>query len=204
MQKVTIENYKELSAWYDSQYARNGFWASSEKQMEDQFNLLSRFAGDLQGLALFDIGCGRGDQMRYADRLGFNVVDGCDISSFAIAEANKIKDSKDEIHYALMTYYCEPFESLSLPMESYDVVTSFGSIEHCINLHAAFTNAHKILKKDGIALFYVPNDEWLHDDQPNERALPDEDWRRVINLADFGILHEERSGNCTTFICQKI
>lgn len=148
--------------------------------LEYAFHLL----GDIRGKTVLEDGCGDGSNMVVLSRSGAKVI-GLDISSemLALAKQRMVANQCDGTMLVLGSAHALP-----LPDASVDVV--FGiSILHHLDLEIASREVHRVLKRDGRAIFLEPlrNSSLLTqirqllpkrgDVSPFERPLTNEDIR---------------------------
>lgn len=105
---------------------------------------------------LLEVGCAYGYFLNEASK-SFEVK-GCDISAYAIAEANRRFPHVD-------AFQADIERGLQLPKKSFDVIASFEMLEHCKDLTAIFKEVKRLLKPDGLFIASVPDHEFFtHDD----------------------------------------
>jgi len=92
---------------------------------------------------LLDVGCYTGVFMKVAAEQGWD-VEGVELSSWAAGIARQAGFEK---------VYDKPLEQLSLPGESFDVVTLWDVVEHLSHPVDMLKNVHGLLKPGGIAAF---------------------------------------------------
>ncbi|HHV61683.1 MAG TPA: glycosyltransferase [Firmicutes bacterium] len=109
-----------------------------------RLNLLGLF-GTNRG-KLLDVGCATGKFMTLALRAGWD-VEGIDVSPFAVQVARK-KGLK--VHLGTV-------ESLTLPPESFDVVTAFDVLEHVPDIRSFLEAIYTILKPGGKLILLSPD-----------------------------------------------
>ena len=80
-----------------------------------------------------------------------------------------------------------PMESLADPIGRFDFAISLGSMEHALNIPAAVREMARILKPGGRYLLYVPNEEWVHEDQPLETTATGDEWVELLIGAGLGV-----------------
>jgi 2-polyprenyl-3-methyl-5-hydroxy-6-metoxy-1,4-benzoquinol methylase len=97
--------------------------------------------------SLLDIGCGYGFFLREMKSRGWE-VQGIEISKTGREYATHILD---------IDLYSEPLETLSLPENSFDVVTLFYLIEHILNPLDLMRTVKQILKPRGLVLLRWPH-----------------------------------------------
>jgi len=96
---------------------------------------------------IFDIGCGHGFFLQEMNRRGWQV------SGLEISKTGRrfIKRTMD------LAVFSEPLENLSLPSNTFDVVTLFYVVEHVIDPLLLLTEIRRILKPDGFVLIRWPH-----------------------------------------------
>lgn len=95
---------------------------------------------------LLDVGCATGKFMALAAGKGWD-VEGVDVSLFAVQVA---REKGLKAHLGTI-------DSLSLPPESFDVVTAFDVLEHVRDLRSFLEAIHAVLKPGGRLILLSPN-----------------------------------------------
>ncbi len=109
---------------------------------------------------ILDVGCGTGANLEML--ANFGEAEGVDVSDDAL-EFCRLKNLKATKGLA---------EELPFADESFDVVTALDVVEHLDDDIAGLKEMHRILKKDGRTLIFVPAFMWLwgvQDDISNHR-----------------------------------
>jgi ubiquinone biosynthesis O-methyltransferase len=119
------------------------------------YDWIRKFAGDLRGMRVLDIGCGDGVLTYELARGGADVV-GIDTEEhgLAFAEENlKRENANGNLKYAFKnaSAYDMPFES-----ESFDCVVCTEVIEHVQDPERLVREAHRVLKKGGQVILTTP------------------------------------------------
>jgi 2-polyprenyl-3-methyl-5-hydroxy-6-metoxy-1,4-benzoquinol methylase len=96
---------------------------------------------------LLDVGCGGGELLAEADRLGFDVR-GVDLSPHAAAAANGLV-GRDVV-------VCSALEDAGLPDGSFDVCVCTDVIEHVRDPVGLLNHMHRVLKPGGVLLLVTP------------------------------------------------
>ena len=52
----------------------------------------------------------------------------------------------------------------------------------------------------GKFMFYCPNEEWKHFDQPNERTMTDKEWTKLFAKHELKVTEKQRVNDNTRFI----
>jgi len=123
------------------------------------------FSTTVGKLKMLDVGCFMGYWVLYMRRLGHHAL-GCDIQielmdgmgkkfgGFAYANAEKLEES-----YSM----------------TFDVITMFDSIEHCLDDKAAVESAKGLLNPGGILIIHVPLNELYEDNCKEHMRIYNED-----------------------------
>lgn len=113
------------------------------------------FSGrDTQGLRLLEIGCANSVWLPYfAKEFGFNVY-GIDYSEIGCRQAREILSSVGVNGEIICADFFKPPEKL---LNSFDVVVSFGVIEHFQDTAASISMLARFLKPGGIMINNIPN-----------------------------------------------
>jgi 2-polyprenyl-3-methyl-5-hydroxy-6-metoxy-1,4-benzoquinol methylase len=97
---------------------------------------------------LLDVGCGRGDLLRVAQAVGWEIT-GIELSPLAVQQANALLGNSHVKEGDL--------QSLVLPQGTYSVVTSYHVIEHLLDPVANLVALRQLLQPGGIAFIETPN-----------------------------------------------
>lgn len=186
------KTFDELSTWYDYKYIDMGDgWECPREVALDYLAFMGITQKNEQAL-LLDVGCGAGHFIQTASE--FVDCEGIDISKVAVVMA------KERVpHCEFYVDNIETFNELLL----YDYIVSLGSIEHTLDIPKALEKIYNLLTDDGIAFILVPNEEWLHLDQPNETTHTDIEWRKLFEDADLEVTKFERRGDISLFLLKK-
>ena len=116
---------------------------------------------------LLDLGCGTGDYVKAFWELGFR----------AIGVDRPFDFEKD---------------SLSFASNYFDIVFSKSTLEHIFNTQHILSEVYRVLKKDGIAIFLVPDwaSQWryFYDDSTHIKPFTLKGLKQAFLLADFKIV----------------
>ena len=134
-----------------------------------------------------DVGCGNGSFLNQMKNDTCCQVDGIDISSKAIQTAKE--------HYGINIFQGCITEA-PFPHNSFDVITSWWSLEHVTNPSQVLRKMACLLKNDGYCVIGVPNinsfnaklfkDKWYHLDCPRHLYLYSPDTiTRLLDKAGF-------------------
>lgn len=96
---------------------------------------------------LLDVGCSIGQFLKLSTQFGWE-CEGIELNHDAAEFARN--------EYGLKVYE-EKLEDLKLDKESYDIITLWGVLEHLTDPNNILDSIHKLLKKDGLLLLFVPN-----------------------------------------------
>jgi 2-polyprenyl-3-methyl-5-hydroxy-6-metoxy-1,4-benzoquinol methylase len=159
-----------MAQWYSAKYrCMGGTWETPAEECNKHLD-----DAGIKGGHLLDIGCGGGHFLEQALKR-CDVVTGWDVSEVACDYARtRLSESTNWI--------IEP-RSIERPVllaDRYDWIVSLGSLEHIIDLATALHNINAMLKPEGRWYFYVPNEAWIHEDQPNERCGQAGEWKLMF------------------------
>lgn len=137
---------------------------------------------------LLDIGCGTGEFLKSLNIVRFDRF-GVEINPIGakLCRKNGLKIFNEDI---LVKDFRE---------EKFDVMTLWQVLEHINNPSGLFAKAHRILNKDGLLVFQVPNSNslgfkigkkyWFHLDSPRHVWIPNEASIELLcNMAGFNLI----------------
>ncbi len=156
-QEMQEHTYEIMNRVEDSHWWFVGRRAILESFLEKISNELRTTNG---GLRILDVGCGTGANLEMLANYG--EAEGVDVSDEAI-EFCKAKGLKANKGLA---------EELPFRDESFDIVTALDVVEHLDDDIAGLREMHRVLKKGGRSLIFVPAFMWLwgvQDDISNHR-----------------------------------
>lgn len=189
---IQFDNTKDLASWYDQKYTEmGGGWS----MMPETANEILEFIGitlPQPTKTLLDVGCGEGYFVQHVSSNFFKCV-GIDISEVIVKKAQD--RSPNDLFLA------QDIETMSAIIK-FDYITSVGSIEHCIDVNKALKKVKALLNEGGLFYALVPNEEWLHMDQPQEQTHADEEWTEMFTQAGFSIVKQRRNRDLSEFLLQ--
>lgn len=143
MEKIPTES--ELNNYYSS-YAYEGEQYLSPLTIESYNTTLDEFEKYRKTNNLLDVGCGRGFFLEEAKKRGWNVF-GTEYSDTAI----KLLQSKG------ITTFQGQISDYNLPVNEFDVITSFEVIEHINNPNEDLKAINQLMRKGGLFYCTTPN-----------------------------------------------
>lgn len=183
--RKSIETSQDMGIWYDQKYkSMNGCWQTPEEELDKHLNDfgLHRNGGE----TVLDIGCGDGSLVRRIISRGHMAI-GIELSQEAIDRC--VVPGRTMIR-----------DICSGPMPAkYSRIVSLGSLEHVIDIDKALQNIAASLTPGGRWYFYIPNELWVHEDQPNERTATDQEWRAVFERNGLKVESAKRWNDSTAF-----
>lgn len=141
-----IRTLSETFVREDGSYAPYEYWMSLWG-LRELYAYAVGLLGDLKGRNVLDCGCGRGHvsvmlAKRGARVTAFDTAEGELAIAEGLARANGVQ----------VKFICEPFEELSIPDESFDLL--FGTfVLHHVDLARACQQIKRVLKPGGCAVF---------------------------------------------------
>lgn len=162
----------------DDRHDRHHFYENHWKRVA--LNLLVQHAGNVRGWCLLDYGCGRGETMEYAARLGM-IPCGLDSDPRCVELSSK---------FGSATLLDIPNAARQVPPTSYDVVACFHVLEHVENPKETLTMLGRAATKYVLVavpnLQKIPNLRKPHAPPPkiNEGHLQSWDHAHFRNLAE--------------------
>lgn len=192
----SFTTHGEVAAWYDAKYvAMSGGWHTPVEELDAHLDALGVRMGlsPVDHITLIDLGSGDGQLIVRALRRGVHCT-GIDISAVGREmTARRIDAADDELPQGLTAALLGvPMERTGLPAASFDFAISLGSMEHCLDIRAAVHEMSRLLKAYGRWLLYVPNELWVHEDQPLETTAPSSWWVELLKGAGLVVVKDER------------
>ncbi|MFC1826122.1 class I SAM-dependent methyltransferase, partial [Thermodesulfobacteriota bacterium] len=142
---------------------------------------------DIKGKRLLEIGCARSQWLPYfAKEFGFEVY-GIDYSEIGCEQAKQILLNSGAKGEVIIADFFSPPEKL---LESFDVVVSFGVIEHFANTRSCIKAFYNFLKPEGIMINSIPNLTRLNGITFKMLNRPLYDMHYVLDKERMQMLHE--------------
>ena len=164
--RLEIETTEELASWYDKKYVEmGGCWHTPVEEINRHLDALA--VPNDKALKLLDIGCGDGSFIQEANKRV--TCAGVEVSRYAFDKSQE---------KGLDTHLLSAEKMDIFSDGEFDFVVSMGSLEHIVDLGAALDEIRRVLK--GKFMFYCPNEEWTHTDQPNERTAASGEWMALF------------------------
>jgi SAM-dependent methyltransferase len=142
MEKSLYENIyhvEETHWWY-------------EARRDIIFDWVKRMLARYEAPRVLDIGCGTGFNITYLHQIGYDQVDGLDISGDALMYC------KSRRLHSLMIGSAE---NLPLQSSTYDVILALDIVEHIANDRQVLSEIFRALKTDGTLVVFVPAYQFL-------------------------------------------
>src|SRR5262245_25273364 len=196
MNRMRYRTSDELAAWYDKKYTEMGDgWVTPPEECRRHLDDLGVMKEKDRRKELLDIGCGAGHFLAEAEKRV--LCTGYEISNTAIGFA------KDRCKEPYTTFFKVDIGDLTVSVPAYDYIVSIGSLEHVVELDKALDNIRELLRDDGKFYFYCPNEKWVHEDQPNERTMRDEEWMYLFARHGLYVSKAKRWNDSTAFTGSK-
>lgn len=189
-----IDNIPDLAVWYNACFERmGGVWYVSPEEHDSHLGRMGLKGGE----QVLDIGCGDGSFLLHAAKRYRIGGLGIDLSSWAIDLA---KDKRDEANLSVFFQCADAAQHMPLiTAGSFDWVVSLGSLEHMLDVNTVLKEAYRLLRKHGQFYFYVPNEKWLHEDQPTELTMTEEEWEAAFGVQGLRMTQHWTFGDCSAF-----
>lgn len=180
--------HDQVAEWYDTKYTEmGGGWITPTHELDHHLRCLVKNIEGARDTRILDMGCGDGQFLFWAANYPFQELIGIDISHAACTmAAERCKNEPVERLRVVRTSMENP-EGTGLLPASFDYIISIGSLEHCLDIPAAARSISRLLKRGGRFLIYVPNEEWIHEDQPLETTMTGEQWTQILTHAGLHV-----------------
>lgn len=144
-------NYDKIKEYYENVYWKENYGSGAGlPDLRRNLSFLSELPEkvDVQKKSL-DIGCGDGLASLLLSQRGYQVF-GVDISQNALALAKRLVPQGN-------FFLAEKSGKLIFQDEEFDLITCLGVLEHIEDPQILLQECYRTLKKDGTAIFVVPN-----------------------------------------------
>lgn len=142
---------KDYNRWHTDVY-QAGNSVKIDPKTRRYFNLILDYLNKnkkiKKGKKILDVACGKGLFLKVAKKRGLEIF-GLDISNVAINKAKEIIKGGN--------FMAGSAEEMPYQDEEFDYITCLGSLEHFSRPEKGAQEISRVLKKDGVALVYVPN-----------------------------------------------
>lgn len=158
LSKVTVkEHFTANAAYWDELYsenfAANRFYSHEIKSRKEVVFDLYEKNTNSKPIKAIDVGCGAGHYVSELKKRGVNIY-GSDISKKMI-EVTRFNTNQEHLNTDKLL--CSDCQSLPFPDNSFDVVFCIGVLSYVSDELAIFNELKRIVKKDGLIIFNVPN-----------------------------------------------
>lgn len=185
--RKSLNSTVEMASWYNVKYREmNGCWQTPEEELDRHLDDFGMTRNDFR-VDVLDIGCGDGSLVKRIIQRG-SVAVGIEISQEACERAER---GLSVVNHDICS---GPFGT-----GTYTHIISLGSLEHVIDIDAALENIRLSLTPEGRWYFYIPNELWKHNDQPNERAATDAEWTALFEKHGLIVESAKRWNDSTAF-----
>jgi SAM-dependent methyltransferase len=137
------------------------FIASEGAHVSRRLSQALGVAGVAPGMQVLDVGCGRGETLRYCASLGAKVY-GVDYAPVAVRMVRTRLAMRDEETQDAMRVYMADAKHLPFPAASFDRVLMFDLVEHLHpwELDQALVEARRVLRPDGQLIIHTAPNAW--------------------------------------------
>lgn len=185
---LDFRTHEQVGSWYDQKYTEmGGGWLTPTHELDFHLRALVEaqdVTAAVRNTRLVDFGCGDGQFLYWASSYPFQKLVGIDISDVAVRLARE--RCNDPNVSVVQTTMEDPIGEDFEP-GSFDWAISLGSLEHCLDIPAAVRSMWRLLTRGGRFLIYVPNEEWIHADQPLETTLTGDEWTQILTHAGLRV-----------------
>jgi 2-polyprenyl-3-methyl-5-hydroxy-6-metoxy-1,4-benzoquinol methylase len=113
------------------------------------------------GMTILDVGCGRGEILRHAARLGADAI-GIDYAEVAVNMSQQVIETTEDVVPGKTGVAQADAKKLPFADASFDRVLLFDVVEHLYpwELHEALLEARRVLKPDGRLIIHTAPNVW--------------------------------------------
>ncbi len=155
------------SSLYTEEYFRTAcegfdvFNTSEGEQLSRRLSSAFALAEVKPGMAVLDVGCGRGEILRHAAQLGADAY-GIDYAPVAVEMSRRVVDPLDGVAPGKTGVYLADAKMLPFPTASFDRVLMFDVVEHLHpwELDQALKEVRRVLKPDGRFIVHTAPNIW--------------------------------------------
>ena len=141
----------EYDVWHQRAYDAN---PSHDEAASPWYRLVREYIGEIAGLRILEVACGRGGFVRELARAGARVT-GCDFSSAALrAASTKLRAAGTPRTAALIQ---GDAQNLPFADNTFDLVVSCETIEHLPDVKSAMQGIYRVTRPGGKLLLTTPN-----------------------------------------------
>lgn len=155
------------STLYTEEYFRTACEGYDEFNSSEGEHLSRRLASAFAhaqvkpGMAVLDVGCGRGEILRHAAQLGADAY-GIDYAEVAVNMSRQVIGTVEGVTPGRMGVYQADAKHLPFPTGAFDRVVMFDVVEHLYpwELHEAMLEVRRVLKPDGLFVIHTAPNIW--------------------------------------------
>ncbi len=137
------------------------FNTSEGEQLSRRLASAFRLAQVAVGMKVLDVGCGRGEILRHAARLGADAY-GIDYAPVAVSMSRRVIEGSETVAPGKTGVALADAKKLPFPARYFDRVLMFDVVEHLHpwELDAALSEVHRVLKDDGLFIVHTAPNIW--------------------------------------------
>ena len=153
--RYTEEYFRSACEGYDEFNSTEGVQLS--RRLNSAFNL----AAVEPGMCVLDVGCGRGEILRHAAKLGADAY-GIDYAPVAVSLSQQVIQGMDGAAPGRTAVFLADAKHLPFPDAHFDRVLMFDVVEHLHpwELHDALLEIRRVLKDDGRFIVHTAPNIW--------------------------------------------
>lgn len=137
-----------------------------------------------KGKMVLDVASGEGYGSFLLKKWGAKHVDAIDIDAETVEKASQMFGSED------VCFLCHTAEKLPFPDYSFDLITSFETIEHLDYPEKFLAEIKRVLKPDGIIVLSCPNDPYYYPEEGSSNPFH----KKKYSFFDFKEMAEQYLG----------
>lgn len=201
-----ITTSTEQAKWYDQKFQEMGqCWQTPTEEIDAHLDRMGLGRVSRGSRYLLDLGCGDGSFVLRALRRDQVWAWGIDLSEVAIAWAMEKRNSLAPLQRGHCHFiHGEMGEQMrQFPCKSFDYVVSMGSIEHVLEIDDVLAQIARVVKPLGVVYLYVPNELWVHEDQPTELVATEVEWEELLEKHGIVVGYTKRLGDNSVVIGRK-
>ena len=171
---VNVANQGNSPEHWDARLSET--WDDPARRWPTKNELIASLTRPYEVIA--DIGCGNGSILLHLKACGYSNLHGIEISRYAI---RRLQEEGITMHFGLVP-------SIPLPDATFDVVIASQVLEHVIRRRRFLREIARVLKPDGRAFIFVPDNCLGPIDEPEHVAIYNAQSLRKLLEVEFRVV----------------